>query len=38
MPPFQSLPNLSWIQTQPLANVQLANQLQRERGLDAGEL
>lgn len=28
---------LDWIQTQFLNNSQLANQLQQERGLDAGE-
>lgn len=28
---------LGWIQTQPLTNSQLADQLQQERGLDAGE-
>lgn len=28
---------LSWIQTHSLTNSQLANQLQQERGLDAGE-
>lgn len=28
---------LGWIQTQRLTNTQLANQLQQERGLDAGE-
>ncbi|WP_204136988.1 DUF3368 domain-containing protein [Halomicronema sp. CCY15110] len=28
---------LSWIQAHPLTNSQLANQLQQERGLDAGE-
>jgi uncharacterized protein len=28
---------LCWIQTQPLTNSQLANQLQQDRGLDAGE-
>jgi hypothetical protein len=34
---ISAIPNLSWIQTQPLANLQLANQLKRERGLDTGE-
>lgn len=34
---ISAISKLSWIQTQPLANVQLANQLQRDRGLDAGE-
>jgi predicted nucleic acid-binding protein len=34
---ISAIPKLSWIQTQSLANAQLANQLQRERGLDAGE-
>lgn len=28
---------LDWIQTQPITNSQLADQLQQERGLDAGE-
>ena len=28
---------LDWIQTQSLNNLQLANQLQQDRGLDAGE-
>jgi hypothetical protein len=28
---------LEWIQTQSIENSQLANQLQQERGLDAGE-
>ncbi len=28
---------LCWIQTQPLTNPQLANQLKQDRGLDAGE-
>jgi uncharacterized protein len=28
---------MNWIQTQPLTNSELANQLQQERGLDAGE-
>ena len=34
---ISAIPKLSWIQTQSLANAQLANQLQQERGLDAGE-
>jgi uncharacterized protein len=28
---------LGWMQTQPITDSQLANQLQQERGLDAGE-
>lgn len=36
-PIISAIPKLSWIQTQSFANAQLANQLQQERGLDAGE-
>jgi uncharacterized protein len=34
---ISAIPKLSWIQTQSLTNTQLADQLQRERGIDAGE-
>jgi predicted nucleic acid-binding protein len=36
-PTISAILQLDWIQTQSLANSQLANQLQQERGLDAGE-
>lgn len=36
-PTISSMLQLSWIQTQSLTNSQLADQLQQERGLDAGE-
>lgn len=36
-PTISAILQLGWIQTQSLANSQLANQLQQERGLDAGE-
>ena len=36
-PTISAILQLGWIQTQPLTNSQLANQLQQERGLDAGE-
>lgn len=36
-PIIPAILQLDWIQTQPFTNVQLANQLQQERGLDAGE-
>lgn len=36
-PTISAILQLGWIQTQFLTNVQLANQLQQERGLDAGE-
>jgi predicted nucleic acid-binding protein len=36
-PTIPAILQLGWIQTQPLTNSQLANQLQQERGLDAGE-
>lgn len=36
-PTISATLQLGWIQTQILANSQLADQLQKERGLDAGE-
>ncbi|MFM7405890.1 MAG: DUF3368 domain-containing protein [Cuspidothrix sp.] len=36
-PTISAILQLDWIQTQFLKNSQLANQLQQERGLDAGE-
>lgn len=36
-PMIPAILQLGWIQTQPLTHSQLANQLQQERGLDAGE-
>jgi len=36
-PTISNILQLDWIQTQFLNNFQLANQLQQERGLDAGE-
>lgn len=36
-PTISAILQLSWIQTQFLTNSQLADQLQQERGLDAGE-
>ncbi len=36
-PTISSILQLDWIQTQSLSNLQLANQLQQDRGLDAGE-
>lgn len=36
-PTIPGILQLGWIQTQPLTNPQLADQLQQERGLDAGE-
>lgn len=36
-PTISAILKLDWIQTQALSNSQLANQLQQERGLDAGE-
>jgi hypothetical protein len=36
-PVISAILQLGWIQTQPLTNSQLADQLQQERGLDAGE-
>jgi predicted nucleic acid-binding protein len=36
-PTISAILQLDWIQTQFLNNFQLANQLQQERGLDAGE-
>lgn len=36
-PMIPAILQLGWIQTQPLNHPQLANQLQQERGLDAGE-
>ena len=36
-PTISAIIQLEWIQTQSLENSQLANQLQQERGLDAGE-
>ncbi len=36
-PTISTILQLGWIQTQSLTNSQLANQLQQERGLDAGE-
>jgi len=36
-PTISAILQLDWIQTQSLTNFQLANQLQQERGLDAGE-
>jgi len=36
-PTISAILQLSWIQTQSLTNSQLADQLQQERGLDAGE-
>ncbi|WP_088890717.1 DUF3368 domain-containing protein [Leptolyngbya ohadii] len=36
-PKISAILQLDWVQTQPLTNSQLADQLQQERGLDAGE-
>jgi uncharacterized protein len=36
-PIISTILQLGWIQTQPLTNPRLANQLQQDRGLDAGE-
>lgn len=36
-PTISAILQMDWIQTQSFANSQLANQLQQERGLDAGE-
>ena len=36
-PAISDIIQLDWIQTQSLINSQLTNQLQKERGLDAGE-
>lgn len=36
-PTISTILQLDWIQIQSLLNTQLANQLQQERGLDAGE-
>jgi hypothetical protein len=36
-PTISAILQLGWIQTQPLSNSQLVDQLQQERGLDAGE-
>jgi predicted nucleic acid-binding protein len=36
-PAISAILRLNWIQSQPLTNSQLADQLQQERGLDAGE-
>ncbi|NET36646.1 MAG: DUF3368 domain-containing protein [Cyanothece sp. SIO1E1] len=36
-PTIAAILQLGWIQTQSLTNFQLANQLQQDRGLDAGE-
>jgi len=36
-PTISAILQLDWIQTQSLTNPQLANQLQQDRGLDAGE-
>ncbi|MFO8038222.1 MAG: DUF3368 domain-containing protein [Sodalinema sp.] len=36
-PTIPAILQLGWIQTQSLINFELANQLQQERGLDAGE-
>jgi uncharacterized protein len=36
-PAVPAILQLGWIQTQSLANLKLADQLQQERGLDAGE-
>ncbi|HSM83678.1 MAG TPA: DUF3368 domain-containing protein [Nodosilinea sp.] len=36
-PKISATLQLDWIHPQPLANTQLANQLQQDRGLDAGE-
>jgi hypothetical protein len=36
-PAILSILQLTWIQTQPLTNSELADQLQQDRGLDAGE-
>jgi predicted nucleic acid-binding protein len=36
-PSISAILRLGWIQIKPLTNSQLANQLQQERGLDAGE-
>jgi len=36
-PTISAILQLGWIQTQSLTNSQLADQLQQERGLDAGE-
>lgn len=36
-PDISVILQLGWIQTRPLVNAQLAEQLQTERGLDAGE-
>ena len=36
-PAIPAILKLSWVQTRPLSQSQLANQLQQDRGLDAGE-
>ncbi|QQE67073.1 hypothetical protein GFS31_37800 [Leptolyngbya sp. BL0902] len=36
-PTISAILKLGWIQTQSLANIKLADQLQQERGFDAGE-
>ncbi|NJN03413.1 MAG: DUF3368 domain-containing protein [Leptolyngbyaceae cyanobacterium RM1_1_2] len=36
-PAILAILQLTWIQTQPLTNSELADQLQQDRGLDAGE-
>ena len=36
-PTISAIPKLGWIQIQSLTNSQLADKLQQERGLDAGE-
>ncbi|MEM9007434.1 MAG: DUF3368 domain-containing protein [Cyanobacteria bacterium P01_F01_bin.86] len=36
-PTISTILQLDWIQTQSLSDLQLANQLQQDRGLDAGE-
>ncbi|USR91232.1 DUF3368 domain-containing protein [Phormidium yuhuli AB48] len=36
-PTIPAILQLGWIQTQSLTNFEIANQLQQERGLDAGE-
>lgn len=36
-PTISAILQLGWIQTQSITNAQLANQLQQDRGLDAGE-
>jgi uncharacterized protein len=36
-PVIATIPQLNWIQTRTVTNITLATQLQRDRGLDAGE-